>query len=165
MKTMRRRTLFAALSILLPMMLAACAGLSGREPVNVYVVGVEPLPGQGMEARFAVKLRVQNPNDQPVEFNGVFVELDVRGSTLASGVSDQAGTVPRFGETVVTVPVTVPATAMIRQVLGLATAAPGDRTKVDYTLRGKLAGPMFNSVSFDSKGELQLPGNASGAAR
>jgi hypothetical protein len=73
--------------------------------------------------------------------------------------------VPRFGETLVTVPVTVPATAMIRQVLGLATAAPGDRMKVDYTLRGKLAGPTFNSVRFDTRGELQLPGNAAGAPR
>ena len=34
---------------------------------------------------------------------------DLRGMSFASGVSDQRGTISRFGETVITVPVTVPA--------------------------------------------------------
>ena len=51
--------------------LVACASLTGREPVIVDVVGVEPLPRQGMEGRFLVKLRVQNPNEALVEFVGV----------------------------------------------------------------------------------------------
>ena len=76
--TQRRRWLLLAL---LPV--AACTALSGREPVIVDVVGVEPLPSEGMEGRFLVKLRVQNPNEAPVEFNGVSVTLDVRGGRLA----------------------------------------------------------------------------------
>ena len=110
------------------------------------MVGVEPLPSQGMEGRFAVKLRVQNPNENPVEFDGVSVTLDIRGGRLASGVSDVRGTVPRFGETVITVPVTVPVTAMVRQALGFAT---GDRTRLDYELRGRLAGSGFGGVRFE----------------
>ena len=42
---------------------------------------------------------MQNPNERPLEFDGIHVELDVRGSRLASGVSAQSGTVARFGET------------------------------------------------------------------
>ena len=83
------------------------------------------------------------------------VTLDVRGTRLASGVSDMRGTVPRFGETVIIVPVTVPATAMLRQALGFAT---GDRTRLDYELRGRLAGPGFGGVRFSSTGELTMPG-------
>ena len=148
--SMRRR-----LGLLTLAPLAACAALTGREPVTVDVVGVEPLPSQGMEGRFAVKLRVQNPNETPVEFDGVSVTLDVRGGRLASGVSDVRGTVPRFGETVITVPVTVPVTAMVRQAMGFAT---GDRTRLDYELRGRLAGPGLGGVRFSSTGELTLPG-------
>ena len=134
--------------------MSGCAGLATRDPVNVDVVGIDPLPSQGMEGRFMVKLRVQNPNEQPVEYDGVYVELDVRGSRFASGVSDEKGTVPRFGEAVVSVPVTIPVSAMVRQAVGFAT---GDRTRFDYELRGKLAGPMLRGVSFKSKGELAMP--------
>ena len=144
-----------ALLALLP--LAACASLTGREPLTVDVVGIEPLPSQGMEGRFAVKLRVQNPNETPVEFDGVSLTLDVRGTRLASGVSDVRGTVPRFGETVITVPVTVPLSAMLRQAMGLAS---GDRSRLDYELRGRLAGPGFGGVRFQSQGELALPAPA-----
>jgi LEA14-like dessication related protein len=72
------------------------------------VAGVEPIPGEGLEMRFNVKLRIQNPNDAPIEYNGVSLELDLNGQSFASGVSDQSGTVPRFGETVIDVPLTVP---------------------------------------------------------
>jgi LEA14-like dessication related protein len=150
------------LLVVLAISLGACAGLTGREPVQVNVVGVEPLQGQGLEVRFAVKLRVINPNDAPVEFNGVYVALDVRGSEFATGVSDQQGTVGRFGETVLTVPVTVSATAMLKQLIGFAA---GDRSKVGYQLRGKLAGAGFGSVRFDSSGEFELPAGLGGATK
>ena len=146
----RRRALLVALAPL-----AACASLTGREPLVVDVVGLEPLPSQGMEGRFALKLRVQNPNEAAVAFDGVSVNLDVRGTRLASGVSDVRGTVPRFGETVLTVPVTVPVTAMIRQAYGLAT---GGSTRLDYSLNGRLAGTGLGGTTFSSKGELTLPG-------
>ena len=151
MTTIRFRRRLALLG-LVP--LAACASLTGREPLTVDVVGVEPLPGQGMEGRFLVKLRVQNPNEAPVQFDGISVRLDVGGQRLASGVGDARGTVPRFGETVLAVPVTVPVTAMIRQAVGLAT---GGGTRLDYELHGRLAGPAFGGVGFRSTGELALP--------
>ena len=65
---------------LITVWLSACAALAGREPVNVSVVGMEPMAGQGMEGRFLVKLRVQNPNDTPIDYDGVALELDVRGT-------------------------------------------------------------------------------------
>ncbi len=141
------------------LLLAGCASLSGREPLVVDVVGLEPLPSEGMEGRFGLKLRVQNPNETPVDFDGVSVNLDVRGTRLASGVSDVRGTVPRFGETVLTVPVTVPVTAMIRQAMGLAS---GDRGRLDYELRGRLAGTGLGGVGFSSTGQLTLPTGAGG---
>lgn len=150
------------LTLLLATVLMACAGLGSLTPVSVDVVGVEPLPSQGLEGRFMVKLRVQNPNDQPIEYDGVHVELQVRGMRLASGVSAERGMVGRFGESVLSVPVTVPPGAVIRQLLGLVQSS-GKLERIDYTLTGKLNGPMFSGVSFRSSGELALPG-ALGAA-
>ena len=154
-----RRAALAAGIGLLSAALSGCAGLGFGEPVNVSVVGMEPMAGQGMEGRVLVKLRVQNPNDRPIEFDGVSLELDVRGSRLATGVSDQTGTVPRFGESIVQVPVSVPVSALVRQALGFAT---GDRSRADYRLRGRLAGSGFGGVSFSSTGELTLPPGLAG---
>jgi LEA14-like dessication related protein len=137
--------------------IAGCAGMPGSDPLMVSVVGVEPLPGQGLELRLAVKLRVQNPNDQAVDYDGVALSLEVRGSSFASGVSADHGSVPRFGEALIVVPVTVSAMSMLKQAYGLA---QGGDNKVDYLLRGKLAGSGFGGVRFEARGEFELPTGA-----
>lgn len=154
---MIRRALIAATAAAL----AACAGLPGTDPLKVTLAGVDSLPGEGMEVRLAVRLRVQNPNDQPVDFDGVALDLDLRGMELASGVSDQRGSVPRFGETVVTVPVTVSAFAVARQVISIATTS---NPKLDFVARGKLGGGTFGGTRFESKGSFDLPAGLAGAA-
>ena len=142
-------------------LLSGCATMGG-DPVQVQVVGLEPLEGEGMELRFLCKLRVQNPNDTPIEFNGVVLDLQVRGSSLATGVSDATGTVPRYGEVVIEVPVTASAFRIVRQAIGLYSS--GDRSRIDYVLKGKIGGPLFGSVHFESHGELNLPSTAGGPA-
>lgn len=134
--------------------LSGCASLVGREPVRVNVVGVEPLRGEGLEARMALKLRVVNPNDAAISYDGLSVELDLRGQPFASGVSNERGEVPRFGEAVITLPVSVSALSMVRQALGMAR---GGNQRIDYVLRGRLAGTALGGVRFSSSGEIELP--------
>lgn len=144
----------AAVAVLLAIALPACASLSAGDPPRVDVVGVMPLQGQGMELRMLVQLRVVNPNDAPIEYDGVFVEMDVRGKRFAAGASDARGTVPRFGETVLSVPMSVPAFTMLRQALGVV---QGDLGTVSYAISGKLSGPQWQSLRFSSEGEFKLP--------
>jgi len=141
------------------LLVAGCASWPGTDPLQVSLAGIESLPGEGMEARMAAKLRIQNPNDAPVNFDGVALTLELRGLDFASGVSDAQGVVPRFGETVLVVPVTVSAFAMARLVYGFAM---GDRSKVTYAARGKLAGSGFGGMRFESKGEIDLPSGLAG---
>jgi LEA14-like dessication related protein len=144
------------LLIIAALTLGGCAGMPGREPLQVTVAGIDPLPGEGLELRMVVKLRVQNPNDAPLEYDGVFVKLDVQGSTFASGVSDERGSIPRFGESVVSVPVTISTLRVALRAIGfMLDDAPVD--KVKYKLNGKLDGPAFGSTSFQADGELTLP--------
>jgi len=151
---MKRRTLLLAMLILI---LGGCA-LWQREPLRVSVAGIEQLPGQGLEARFAVQLRIQNPNDKPLNFDGISLDMDLAGKSFASGVSDQSGSVPRFGEIVIAVPVTVPALAMVRQAIGLAR---GERvSKIDYEVRGRLGGTVFETL-----GNIPLPAGLAEPAR
>jgi len=148
------RLLLLVLALLAMTALGGCASLPDRDPLRIDVVGIEPMRGEGLELRFAVKLRVQNPNDRAIAYDGVAVELDVNDRSFASGVSDQRGTVPRFGETVLTVPVSVSALAAVRQALGLAENA--DLEDLPYVLRGKLAGGLFGTVRFSDEGRLSL---------
>ena len=155
----RRRALqWIPVAVLAP----GCATLAGQDPVQVLVVGVESLPGEGLELRFLCKLRVQNPNNTPIAYDGLYVELEVRGNTLASGVSDASGTVPRFGETVLSIPVTASALRVARQALSFYLS--DDHRTLAYVLRGKLSGPGFGAVRFESRGEMKLPTGSATAA-
>lgn len=148
----RRHLLLAAPTLLL----AGCAALPGRDPVRVQLAGLDPLESEGLELRFLCRLRVQNPNDTAIDYRGVAVDLRVRGSPFASGVSDAAGTIPAFGEAVVQIPITISAINMARVVIGFA-MGEGPR-KVDYVMNGKLGGGPFGTQRFTSSGELTLPG-------
>ncbi|MBC6622884.1 LEA type 2 family protein [Pseudomonas sp.] len=147
------------LSLLL-LTLSACALFPNRDPVNINVVGIEPLQSQDLEVRFAVKLRVQNPNEAAIDYNGVALDLEVNGRPLASGVSDQAGSIPRFSETVLMVPVSVSAFSVLRQTLGLGLSQTQSLNNLPYVLRGKLAGGLFGTMRFVERGTLDLPNTA-----
>ena len=60
-----RRAVYSVLWSALAFGLGACATLGNSDPLVIDVAGIEPLPGEGLELRLAVTLRVQNPNDFP----------------------------------------------------------------------------------------------------
>jgi LEA14-like dessication related protein len=144
-----------AVPLLVAVLLGACASVPPRDPVQVSVAGVESIPGQGMELRMLVKLRVQNPNDTPIDYDGVYVKLDVMDRTFASGVSDVRGTVPRYGEAIVPVPIS---TSALRAMYNVFSLMEGKRQeRLTYRLEGKLNGPLFGSTRFEATGDLPLP--------
>ncbi len=137
-----------------------CATLHGRDPLNVTLAGIEPLESQGLEFRMLVKLRVQNPNDAPVDYNGVALEMNAGGKTFATGVSDAGGSVPRFGEAVISVPVSISAFRIVGHAFDMIRS---DSTgPITYEMKGKLNAPGFNTTHFRTQGEFELP--ATGAA-
>jgi LEA14-like dessication related protein len=149
---------WVALVALMGATLTACAGLDQREPIRVNLAGLESIPGEGMEARFLAKMRVQNPNDASIIYNGISAEVDLNGRSFASGVSDASGEIPRFGESVIELPLTVPPSAIVRQILRIFT---GDLTKATYRVRGFLNTGTFGRQRFDSTGEIELANPAS----
>ena len=151
---MNARKCLAVLLACSALFLDGCATLQG-DPLQVTVVGIEPLQGEGMELRLMVKLRVQNPNDAPLDYRGVALQMDVQGKTLASGVSDSSGTVPGFGEAVITVPVSISAYRMVRQAIGIATSR--DTRKITYDMKGKLSAGPFATRRFTTRGDFELP--------
>lgn len=148
------RTVRLLMGVLLVLTLNACASFGSRDPLGMHVVGIEPLPGEGLEMRFAVKLRVQNPNSRSVAYQGIALELRVNDRLLARGVSDQRVSIARFGETLLVVPVSVSVFSAVRQALGLAESVRLE--SVPYVLRGKLGGGLWGSRRFADAGSVDL---------
>lgn len=138
------------------LLLPGCAGLIGRPGLRVDLAGIDSLAGEGLELRFLLKLRVQNPGDADLRYDGVWAEIDLRGQTLASGGALVAGVVPRFGEVVVALPVTASGLSLARQALGWMRSArqAGGVGPVSYVLRGRLGGAGLGGGSFEARGEI-----------
>ena len=136
--------------------IGGCTTLPSHDPLQVTVAGIEPLQGEGLELRILTKLRVQNPNDSPIDYRGVYVKIELQGKTFATGVTDVSGTVPAFGESIIEVPVTASAMRMAHQVFGLVNAREPPE-KLQYSMSGKLSGGgTFGSQRFEASGEFSL---------
>jgi LEA14-like dessication related protein len=140
---------------LLMLALGSCASFPDYDPPRVNVVGIEPVKGESMELRFNVKLRIQNPNTVEINYQGMMVDLIVDGRRVASGVSNQAGRVPAYGETVYTLPVTVSVLNSVRQFMTILQKP--QQSAIPYEISGKLESGLFGSVRFSDKGSLTLP--------
>jgi LEA14-like dessication related protein len=147
---------FSPFIVLMAVLIGGCAMFPPAEPVDVTVAGIEALPSEGLELRMAIKLRVQNPNDQAIDFDGVSVRLIVQDKTFATGVSDQRGTIPRFGTEVITVAVTVSPLRVAWNTVGLLM---NDNTpdKIRYDLDGKIHRVGFGAIPFRADGEFKMP--------
>lgn len=139
---------------------AGCASLAG-DPPRVSLVGLQGLPGQGLEWRMLARLRVQNPGHAELRYDGVSVELDLRDQPFASGVAPVAGRLAPFSETVIEVPLSVSGLNMLRQALDwvreMSPGAGGQRAtpSLAYALRGRLGGWM--GPRFEARGVVELP--------
>ena len=144
-----------ALLVLTCMLLTSCASLPGIEPPRVSVAGIESLDGQGMEMRFNVKLRIQNPNNTQIKYQGLLADLFIDGRRVASGISNEPGLVPAYGELVYTLPVTVSTLNVVRQLIDIAQQP--QKSAIRYEIKGKLEGGLFGTVRFSDNGNLTLP--------
>lgn len=135
--------------------LSACAGWEMREPLGVTIADITPLQMNVLEQRYAVTLRVLNPNDAEIAFDGVAFDLEINGKHFAKGVSSRGGVVPRFGEALVDLQVVTGLQNILQQVVELQ---KGDRAGFSYRITGRLhsAGGL-GFIPFDAKGEFAFP--------
>jgi LEA14-like dessication related protein len=134
-------------------LLAGCAGLGAyREPPRVSLVSIEPLDMTLLEQRYALDLRIMNPNAAEIPINGLSYTIEINQREFAYGVSRQTVTIPAYGEAVLEVEVVSNLLDVLRQLQSLQEDKPA---ALDYRLFGKLS--LANSsfrLPFDYSGEL-----------
>lgn len=149
---------FIALLAVLGLCLAAngCASLANLETPELKVVSFRVLEQEpaSLEQRFAVGLRVINPNNRDIDVDGIDFSLDLNGRRLARGVSDEAFRLPRLGEAETTVVVSTSLLDVLRQAIDLGSR---EEELLEYRLRGRLhlGGVLLRSIPFDYSGKLE----------
>jgi LEA14-like dessication related protein len=134
---------------------SACAVWGLREPLNVTIADLKPIEVGVLEQRYAMKVRLLNPNDTEIAFDGVVFDLQINDMSFAKGVSDQRSVIPRFGEALIDVQVVSGLQNILRQINDLL---KGDRTALTYRIKGRLhLDGGIGSVPFDSRGEFAFP--------
>jgi LEA14-like dessication related protein len=138
--------------------LAACSLVAPKfNRPNVSVVSIEMRSGNLLQQNFAVKLNIQNPNNQALPVKGLHVELNVDGLQIASGVSDRAVVVPAFGESEFNLTIRA---NMALAVMRLADKMDQHADTVDYDLTGaaSIDLPFLRDLPFHQTGSFSLKG-------
>lgn len=137
---------------------AALAVLAGCTPVRadataprVSVAGLRVVQMGVLEQRYALLLRIQNPNDFALPITGMEYTLALNGRPFAQGVSDRAVTVPAYGSEAVEVEVTSNLGQVVEQLNDLSKGKGGLRYRISGHL--KLAGRAA-PLPFDYRAEL-----------
>jgi LEA14-like dessication related protein len=144
----------ALLALLCAVALDGCAALSMQEPLNVTIADLQPIEVGVLEQRYALKVRLLNPNDTEIAFDGLVFDLEINDTPFAKGVSNQSSVIPRFGEAVIDVQAVSGLQNILRQINELL---KGERTSLTYRIKGRLHGGTFGFAPFDSSGAIAIP--------
>ncbi|GAB4507770.1 MAG: LEA type 2 family protein [Sulfuricaulis sp.] len=134
-------------------MLSGCAVLqSAIEPPQVTMNNLQIRDMTLLEQRYAVTLRVQNPNPIPLPISGMNFQLDINDTELGRGVSNQAVTVPAYGEALVEIRLVSNLMRIFNQIRGLE-SSKGQSLR--YRLSGGLSiSDRMGKLPFDYRGEF-----------
>ena len=134
-------------------LLGACATLSPyKESPRVSLVSIQPQQMSVLEQRFALQLRVLNPNDVVIPVNGLSYAIEINEREFAYGVSQQTVEIPAFGEALLDVEVVSNLLNVMQQLQAMSGET---RNGLEYRLTGKIS--LDNSpasLPFDYSGEL-----------
>jgi LEA14-like dessication related protein len=139
-----------ALGLALPLGIG-CAGLGrGLEAPEVSLVSIEPLASNAFEQRFAITIRIVNPNEVPLSAEGIDLTLELNDRRLARALAAEAFTVPRLGDQVVELVGSTNLLDLFRQLVALPEAG-----SLDYVLRGRvLLADSAGWLRFSRRGSL-----------
>jgi LEA14-like dessication related protein len=84
-------------------LLVGCASLLGDfEKPQVQLVSFKPMSAEGIEQRFAIRLRILNPNNNHLNIQGMAYHLSLNGYKVVSGVSNDIPDIAAYDEGMVT---------------------------------------------------------------
>ena len=133
--------------------LSGCAAIhSTIETPRVTLNNLQVKDMTLLEQRYAVTLRVQNPNPIPLPIAGMNFQLDINDAELGNGVTNEAVTVPAYGEALLEINLVSNLMRIFSQIRGL-------ENNKGQSLRYRLSGGLslanrMGKLPFDYRGEF-----------
>lgn len=151
------RGLVLVLAALLVVFSGGCASLKPEAP-EVSIDAVRLLEMGFAEQKFAVRLRVRNPNNREFVLDRLDYVLELSGSPFARGRLDRSVSLPARGETVIEVPANMRLNDFLNSAAGklLSGAGPSGRGQLDYRLVGTAQVDGTWNAPFERKGTISL---------
>lgn len=116
------------------------------------MVSLTPIGAAGFERRFAVGLRVSNPNAVDIVLRGMNYHIDIGGHDIFSGVAGQLPVLVAYSETPVTVEVSANLLSVLALIAELAHKGPDN---LRYTLNATLdVGAFLPSITVQESGPV-----------
>ncbi|MCA1789156.1 MAG: LEA type 2 family protein [Thioalkalivibrio sp.] len=149
-----QRRLFLATAAAL--VLGGCAGVRpGYERPSLLLDSFRAIPSEGMAPRFALGLRVVNPNPTPLPLRGMSYNVEFEGYKVITGVAGNLETVPAYAESLIEVQAGVDLISGLRLFNDLLQDSQRDRFR--YNLRARLdTGGISRFLVVEESGELSL---------
>lgn len=146
------------LTLSFALLLAGCAALqSALETPHVTLNNLQVLDMTLLEQRYAVTLRVQNPNPIPLPITGMNFRLDINDTELGRGVSGAAVTVPAYGEQLVKINLVSNLMRVFNQIRTLE-SGKSKGPSLRYRLSGGLSlSSRIGKLPFEYSGEFSPP--------
>jgi LEA14-like dessication related protein len=110
-----------------------CSSLGPAEPLGVNLVDLEVREITLFEATLAAKIRVSNPNPDPLQFTGGSLKLLLDDRKIGTAMTSQAFAVAGFESTVIDMTVHVNTASAITRIPALL-----EQNSVSYGVRGAL---------------------------
>lgn len=148
------------LSVLMVLALSACTGGIRPDqlvkPPEVSLSDLRVTDFGLFEQRFAVDLRLRNPNPFPLPVTGMNYRLAINGRPLASGSSDRSLTLGAHDESLVSVGLVTRTSDALAQVRDLMSGERPFRYRLDgdLSVRGREL-----QLPFSSEGQFGSPSN------
>ena len=133
----------SAMALVTALSLQTGCAMFGRsyDKPDIALANVEMLKANLREQSFKLRLRVDNPNDRSLPIRGMQYEIFLNDARLATGVSNQAFTVPAYGSEYFELNVRSNLWRHIGDIVKLVES----RQAVDYRIEGHVRTGLFFS--------------------
>ncbi len=147
------RKLFSVTVLILAVTLSGCISAQSVKSPRITLGSVRLLDSKGLAQRLQVDLLVANPNDFEIPLTGLQFTMQLNGLDFAHGLSSAKVTLPRLGEAIVPVTVTVSVVAVLQQM-----QAARKSSSLAYKITGEvfLDHVLVSKVPFEKTGQLGL---------
>ncbi len=133
---------------------AGCTSLGKNERPVVTLTNLRLLESQGLSMRFGADLTITNPGPASIQVDGLSWNLELEGSRILTGVSNEVPTLDPYTEVSLSLEASTNLTGMVELVARLANR---QNEQFDYQLETRLGLSGFRlPVTYTDSGSVSL---------